>query len=244
MAQKTAANKKIKVESKAQSPEIKAAKKPALTASVYNLIGEKGKEISLPETLVTAKANPRLIAQAIRVYRANLRQGTQSTKTRGDVSGSTRKIYRQKGTGRARHGSQKAPIFVGGGISLGPKPRDFDLQLPVKMRRRVIFAMMSQLAKDGALSVVEGLADTTGKTKEMDALFRKIGVSKKRLLFIIEPNMKKAARGARNLPYLKITTSSSVSSIDLMRNENVIFAKEALEKLMGKVYPSYAGLSR
>src|SRR3989344_1755133 len=131
-------SKKLKVESsklkvkntrkptvkKSSAPKTQKVKKTSgLSADVYNTAGKNVSKVNLPKTNFGAKINDGLMAQAVRVYLANQRMGTASTKTRSEVKGSTRKIWRQKGTGRARHGSKKAPIFVGGGVAFGPRPR-------------------------------------------------------------------------------------------------------------------------
>ena len=107
-----------------------------LTVDVYDTRGKVVEKMHLPKDIFGVDVNQQLIAQAVRVYLANKRQGTVSTKTRGEVTGSTRKIYRQKGTGRARHGSIRAPIFVHGGLVFGPKPRDYSMKFPKKMRKQ------------------------------------------------------------------------------------------------------------
>ena len=204
-----------------------------LSVPVYSLAGEKRKDTPLPQSVTENTAKPSLIAQAIRVYQANLRQGTVSTKTRGEVTGSTRKIYRQKGTGRARHGSIKAPIFVGGGIVFGPQPRDFSLKLPQKMRRLVALTLLGEKARTGGIKMISDLAEVAGKTKEMNQLFRKLGIAGKRLLFVTEVEMAKARLGVRNLPYVSVRTGSEVSAFDFISHEFVVFEPTSLAKFLG-----------
>jgi large subunit ribosomal protein L4 len=136
---------------------VRAARKQAanLTVDMYDAAGKVTGSVSLPEEVFGAKINKRLIAQAVRIYLANQREGSASTKSRGEVQGSTRKIYRQKGTGRARHGGVRAPIFVHGGIAHGPKPRDFSLKMPQKMKRAALFATLSLKAQTNAVRVIE-----------------------------------------------------------------------------------------
>src|SRR6266404_5428662 len=119
-----------------------------VSVAVVGIDGKVSGKVSLPGEMFGEKVNKALLAQAVRVYLANQRQGNASTKTRGEVDGSTAKIYRQKGTGRARHGSKRAPIFVKGGIVFGPKPRDFSLSLPQKMKRKALFSALSAKVKD------------------------------------------------------------------------------------------------
>src|SRR3989344_6029979 len=152
-------NSKLKIETKSSAKDGKVArvrvssaskttKKGSLFAPVYDLKGAKSGTLALPKEVFGTKVNNSLMAQAVRVYLANQRQGNATTKTRGEVQGSSKKIYRQKGTGRARHGSLRAPIFVKGGIVFGPKPRDFSLDLPKKMKRKALFSSLSAKAAD------------------------------------------------------------------------------------------------
>src|SRR3989344_7875158 len=148
---------KTAVEKTVETPVVAKSLAKGLKADVFDLSGKVTTTVTLPEYLFGAKVNRPLMAQAVRVYLANQRAGTQSTKTRGEVDGSTRKIYRQKGTGRARHGGIRAPIFVGGGIAHGPKPHDFSRELPQKMRRAALFSALSGKLKDGEVKIMKNL---------------------------------------------------------------------------------------
>src|SRR3989338_1504391 len=153
-----------------------------LKLSVYDLKGKSVGKINLPKEIFGVKVNDKLMAQAVRVYLANQRQGTVSTKTRGEVKGSSRKIYRQKGTGRARHGSIRAPIFVKGGLVFGPKPRDFGLSLPKKMKKAALFAALSAKLRDGEVKVVQGFEKLPAKTKNVAESLSKMGEYGRRVL--------------------------------------------------------------
>jgi len=162
---KKAVEKKEKVEA-AVSPkgtsfkEAAAAPKAAgLKVEVIDTVGKVVETMELPKELFGAKINSVLMAQAVRVYLANQRLGTASTKTRGEVDGSTRKIYRQKGTGRARHGGIRAPIFVKGGIAHGPKPRDYSLLLSKNMRIAALRSALSAKVKAGEVAVIAGFGN-------------------------------------------------------------------------------------
>ncbi len=119
----------------------------------------------LPEEIFGLEVKPQLLAQAVRVYLANQRQGTQNAKTRAEVERTRKKLYRQKGTGGARHGDRKAPIFVGGGVAFAPKPRDYSLALSKKMRRLALYGALSAQAKAGNLKVIAEMEKTTGKNQ-------------------------------------------------------------------------------
>ena len=178
-----------KVTSKAVKPatpskvqEVKVASKvtsaKSVSAPLFDLAGKSTGTVSLPGELFNIPNSPQLLAQYVRVYLANQRQGTASTKTRSEVTGSTRKIYKQKGTGRARHGANKAPIFVGGGIAFGPRPQDHTLSLTKKQRTKALLMTLSSHLANNSFSVVANMAKATGKTKQMNALFTALNAPK------------------------------------------------------------------
>ncbi|MEK7165527.1 MAG: 50S ribosomal protein L4 [Patescibacteria group bacterium] len=195
--------------------------------AVFSLLGKKDGTVSVSDALMKSKITLQLLGQAVRVYQANTHQGTQSTKTRGEVSGSTRKIYRQKGTGRARHGANKAPIFVGGGIAFGPKPRDFGLLIPKKMRRRALQQIIGEKFRQESVTIVSGFEKATGKTKEVVKLLTQLELQDKKILLVLDPAMKKAAQGARNLNRVTVRMGINLSSLDVISNEHLVLAKEA-----------------
>ncbi len=186
---------------------------------------------TLVDKFITVKVSPRLLAQVIRGYQISQRQGTQSTKTRGEVAGSTRKIYRQKGTGRARHGSNKAPIFVGGGITFGPKPRKFESHIPQKMRQKALLGLLADKIQTKQVSVVSGLKQVSGKTRDMDRLLTKMGVTKNRVLLVIDSSQEKVKKAARNLEFVTIRPVSALSSYDVVRSAHIVLAEEILPAL-------------
>ncbi len=207
----------------------------SLKVDVIGANGAKNGTVSLPTELFGIVPNKSLIAQAIRVYLANQRQGTSSTKTRGQVKGSTRKIYRQKGTGRARHGANTAPIFVGGGIAFGPHPRDYSLKMPKKMKKIAFASILSQKASDGAIKVIEG--EFSGKTKDVSKLLKTMSLTNKtgkaqKVLLVIGQNDKNIARGAHNIGGLSIESSATLSTYPVSISKNIIFVKDAINDLV------------
>lgn len=194
------------------------------------ITGGSGKEVLMPENLFAVKKNKSLEAQAVRVYLANQRAGTSATKTRGDVAGSTRKIYRQKGTGKARHGGIRAPIFVGGGIAFGPHPRDYSLTMPQKMRRLALGSSLSSKLKAGDVVVVEDLLNISGKTKEMAEALEKIE-AKGKVLLVLTEGMPQVKLAARNLSRVMITNPQSLNTYEVLRKQSIVFAKEAIGQL-------------
>lgn len=220
----------IKVSKKVTKPsEVKPA---SLKVSLIGIDGASKGTMTLPSEVFGVKPNKTLIAQAIRVYLANQRQGGASTKTRSEVVGSTRKIYRQKGTGRARHGALKAPIFVGGGVAHGPKPHDFSLKLPKKMKKKALISALSEKAQAGFIKIVDG--EFSGKTKEVALLMKKLELTKKgktdKVLLIIDNN-ENVTRAARNVHGLEVERAASVSTYGVVVSKNVIFLKNAVEEL-------------
>lgn len=205
----------------------------AKTISILGVDGKAKGRMTLPAELFGVKPNKQLVAQAVRVYLANQRTGTASTKTRGEVEGSTRKIYRQKGTGRARHGAIRAPIFVGGGITFGPKPRSFRLSMPKKMKRAALVSALSSKASTGEVFVIDGLEDLTSKTKNFARVFDAMKITG-RTLMVVEKNAQSIIHGARNLEGVEITIAPNLTAYDVLAHKNIVFTKLALSHLWNK----------
>ena len=215
---------------KAIAIEKKASK---IVAEVFDLEGKVVENLALPEDIFGVKLNKTLIAQAIRIYRANQRQGNASTKTRGEVQGSTRKIYRQKGTGRARHGSIRAPIFVHGGIVGGPKPRDFSLHLPQKMKRAALFSALSEKLRNGEIKILQGLDKIEPKTKNFVGVIGKLGMNdkKKKILLVTSTEIANIKRAARNVEGVTMTAARRLNTYDILNSRQLLLMKEAIEEL-------------
>src|SRR3989338_7040764 len=141
-----------------------------MNVPVYSMVGTSSGTLALPKEFFGAKVNKALLTQALRVYISNQKTHPGSTKTRGEVKGSTAKIYRQKGTGRARHGAIRAPIFVGGGITFGPKPRDVRLTLSKKMKKAALLSAFSLKMREKEILGLSGIDKASGKTKEISKL--------------------------------------------------------------------------
>lgn len=222
-----------KVKLAAQKKAVKATPAPVekeLKGSVQlNVLGLDGKvegKVSAPAKLFAAKINKTLLAQSVRVYLANQREGGAATKTRGEVQGSTRKIYRQKGTGRARHGGVRAPVFVGGGITFGPVPHEFTLKFPQKMKRAALASALTDKKEAGDMIVVTGL-NTIDKTKKMAELLSKIGAGNKPLM-VVAKDADQAIRSARNIEGVEIMLANNLNSYIMLAHKKVVFMKEAL----------------
>lgn len=211
-------------------------KRSSLTVDVYDIKGKVVETIGLPKEVFGAKINNQLMAQAVRVYLANQRRGTVSTKTRGEVKGSTRKIYRQKGTGRARHGSIRAPIFVGGGVVFGPKPRDYSLKFPKKMKQASLVSALSGKLKAGEIKVVKGLEKISPKTKVAASILKNLGFNTKNksVLLVLPQKLENIKRAARNIKGVSILLANQLNTYEVLRSKNLLFTKQAVELMSQK----------
>jgi large subunit ribosomal protein L4 len=202
-----------------------------------DLMSQKGKKvgkIDLSEEVFAGEINSKLLAQAIRVYQANRRQGTSSTKSRGEVRGSGRKIWRQKGTGRARHGDRYAPIFVGGGRAHGPQPKDWSFSLPKKMRCQALVSSLR--AKRDKLVVVDRLEFTQPKTKEFRKFLLATLPEEARSVLVVIPELdQNVYLSARNLPNVLVLPVNQINALEVMRVEWLIVLQEALFRLMDRL---------
>lgn len=224
------ATQKSKVEKKTiAKPAVKPVRSTGLSAQVFDTNGKVAGSITLSKVIFDAKVNQPLMAQAVRVYLANQRAGSASTKSRGEVQGSTRKIYKQKGTGRARHGGIRAPIFVHGGIAHGPKPHDFSLTMPKKMKQRALFSALTAKLKNGEIKIVTGLEKLAPKTKNMATVLRKLEFFNTKHILLVVPNDSGAiSRAARNIPCIEIRLGNSLNTYEVLQNNVLLIAKEAL----------------
>lgn len=205
---------------------------PSISVPVCGIDGKPSGTIALPGELFAAKVNDALVAQAVRVYLANQREGGASTKTRGQVEGSTRKIYRQKGTGRARHGGVRAPIFVGGGITFGPTPRDYHLNLPQKMKRAALASALTSAKAEGKVMIVDGLGGLK-KTKAMASALLANGVKRSALL-VVGSDALMTTRVSRNIAGLDILSAQNLHAYAVLSHQTLVFMKEAIAVLKAR----------
>jgi large subunit ribosomal protein L4 len=210
--------------------------------NVYNLKAQTTSKITLPKKAFGEKDNPQLLAQAVRVYLSNQRKARAKTKTRGEVRGSRRKIWRQKGTGRARHGDRYAPIFVGGGIAHGPTGEEnYKKKLPKKMKAKALAVALSAKAEDKEIRVITGLEKIEGKTREMaqflKALIKKEKIEKKppKFLLVLPEKLEKVARAGRNISNLEMVLASNLNTYQVLNNDLLLVSKEAVKKLEERV---------
>jgi len=189
-----------------------------------------GRTASLPEAFFGIEPNDHAIYLAVKQYLANQRQGTHKSKERNEVSGSTRKLLKQKGTGGARHGSIKAPIYVGGGRVFGPRPRDYSFKLNKKVKTLAKASALSYKAKESGISVLEKFNFDKPQTKEYIALLNNLELSGKKTLLVTATSAPNVVLSARNLPKTKVSTIDTLNVYDILHADNIIFVEDSIEK--------------
>jgi large subunit ribosomal protein L4 len=203
------------------------------TLEVRNLKNEVVGEIELDDNVFGVPLNEPLIYDAVKAYMMNQRLGTVSTKTRGEVSGSGRKLWRQKGTGRARIASIRSPLWKGGGATHGPKPRPWETRLPKKMRRKALCSVLSERVREGRLTIVDGLDLETHKTKAFAAVLSGLGHERKTLVVDTTHNVN-LQRAGRNISDLTLS-DGSINVYDVLLHDRLIFSRAAIEALAAKL---------
>lgn len=196
---------------------------------VYNLAGEVIKHIEISDQVFAVPFNEAVVHQALVRQQANARQGTASTKTRSEVAGSSRKLFRQKHTGMARAGGRKSPLRRGGGITFGPKPRSYRQAMPKKMRQLALRCVLSAKAREGELRVLEQLKLDQPKTKEMAQILAALGVDSSALIATSEPETG-VVKSARNLTGIKITPASLLNVVDILSHKILLMTEAAVRK--------------
>ncbi len=197
---------------------------------VHSVSGDMVDEIELDDSVFDVPFREGVVHQAVTCLRANRRQGTAATKTRGEVDRSTRKLYAQKGTGRARRGSLKSPLMRGGGIVFGPHPRSYRQRLPKKMRRLAFTCAVSMKAREGALWAVDGLGFEAPRTRDVAALLAAAGAASS-VLIVVPESQPVLALSARNVRGATVRQCSVVSTLDVMSSDKLIVTVPALRKM-------------
>ncbi|MDP3879667.1 MAG: 50S ribosomal protein L4 [Dehalococcoidales bacterium] len=197
---------------------------------VYSVTGEEVKQIEISESVFGVPFNQGVVHQVMVGQRANARQGTVSTRTRGEVTGSTRKLYRQKGTGNARAGSIKSPLRRGGGIVFGPKPRSYRQALPKRMRRLALRCVLSAKVRDQELKIVEALEFEQPKTREMAQVLAALGVTSSSLIVTGAPE-ENVIKSARNLPGVKTMPASLLNVVDILSRKMLLITVSAVRRV-------------
>lgn len=200
------------------------------TVKVRNLKNKEVGEVQLSDAVFDVPFNEPLIHAAVRNFMANGRQGTSATKTRGDVSGAGRKLWKQKGTGRARIASLRSPLWKGGGNAHGPQPRDWSYNMPKKMRRGALRSALSERVREGNVIVIEGWSLDKPKTKEFVSSLTDLGLEGKTLIVDSFDNQN-LVLAARNLRRAKVVNSSGLNIYDLLYHEKLVLSQAAIEEL-------------
>ena len=198
-------------------------------AELYNSENVKTGEITLNDAIFASEANDSLVYESVKAQLANMRQGTAKAKNRSEVSGSGRKLWKQKGTGRARIGSIRSPIWKGGGSVFGPVPRDYSYSIPKKARRKALICALSEKAREGKIKVIEDLKFKEIKTSNFAALVLKLGLDN--ALFVIHGADRNLELSARNVQGFKLVKSDGLNIFDVMRHRNIVLTKSAAEKI-------------
>lgn len=203
-----------------------------MEVKVYSRDGNiVGKE-ELPPSLFGQRVNDILISEVIRAYRANARQGTVSTKKRGEVSGGGRKPWRQKHTGRARAGSIRSPIWRGGGVVFGPKPRDYTINILKKKRRLALLSSLSLMAEKGKVLVVDEIVMDSPNTKRFYSILTNLGIKDgTKVLFTLDTTDENLYKSGRNIPGVSFTTSYNLNGLMVLSTDVVIFSLKGLGAL-------------
>ncbi|MGI5852048.1 MAG: 50S ribosomal protein L4 [Caldicoprobacterales bacterium] len=198
--------------------------------AVYNIEGASVGEIELDENIFGIEINKALLHQVVRMQLNNKRQGTQSVQTRAEVRGGGAKPWRQKGTGRARHGSTRSPIWVGGGVTFAPKPRDYSFRIPKKMRRLALKSALSSKVENSQIMVLEELKLEQPKTKEMVKVLKNLNVDGKALVVLPEKD-ETVARASGNIQGVKLASVNTLNVLDILNYDKFIITKEAAQKV-------------
>jgi len=198
---------------------------------VYSKEGEKIDNLQLDDKKFGGPIRKKLLRDAVIMYEANKRQGTASTKTKGEVAGGGRKPWVQKHTGRARAGSIRSPLWKGGGVSHGPKPRDYSFAIPKKARKLALYTALSAKARDNELVVIDDLNFDIPKTKQMVGILKALNIDNSSCLIVVPRINDTVWKSARNIPSVKVMTSTELNAYEVLRPKKVLLTKEALSSI-------------
>ncbi|MBU8921085.1 MAG: 50S ribosomal protein L4 [Bacteroidales bacterium] len=202
-----------------------------MNANLYDFKGDLKGKIDLPESLFGGKVNRPVLYDAVRMYLANRRSGTAKTKQRSEVSYSTVKPYRQKGTGRARAGMRSSPIWRGGGVVFGPHPRDYRFSIPRKVKRLALKSALADKGQEESVSVVEGVSVDAPRTKVFAEFFKASGLSGKKVLFVTDSFDDNILKSMRNIKGVSFMVSRNMNAYEILHADVLLFTKEALAGL-------------
>jgi len=225
-------SKRIASKKSAQPNPEKSTQKVKVNTNVpiFDINGRKQGLINLPKEIFGQEPNKLLLAQAVRVYLANMSTHKASTKTRAEVRGGGTKPWRQKGTGRARAGSIRSPLWVGGGVVFGPKPKEATLSLPKKMKRKALICALSSKSNEGSIKVISNFEKLEPKTKLAKNLLDKLEMSGT-ILVVLEDSKPNVKLAARNIPNVSVDIVSNLNAYEVIVHKNLLFSRGAIEKM-------------
>lgn len=232
-AKRKRAKDKVRVQGSGVRKKIASAKEAGpkeFSITVYNAKGKEVDKFSFDKKIFTGSVNKGVLYQAVRMYNANRRQGNSSTKTRGDVSGGGKKPWRQKGTGRARAGSTRSPLWRHGGIVFGPHPRDYHYDIPRKVKRLALLSSINSKLNDNRIIGMDAVRVEEPKTGKFKAILEALKL-KGRSLFVVEGADDNVIRASRNLQEVTIKNYKDFNTMDVLTCDNMVMSKVALEKL-------------
>lgn len=199
--------------------------------AVYNIAGQQTGEIELNDTVFGVEVNEAVVHQALVMQLASQRQGNAATKTRGMVRGGGRKPWKQKGTGRARAGTIRSPLWVGGGTVFGPQPRSYSFRMPRKARRLAIKSALSAKVQNGELVVLEGIQYDQPKTKQVVELLKNFGLEERKALLITKEADENVEKSSRNVPGVKALAASGLNVFDLLHHDKLLITRDAVARI-------------
>jgi large subunit ribosomal protein L4 len=203
-----------------------------MQVEVLNISGKKaGKKVDLNDAIFAAEPNDHCIYLDVKQYMANQRQGTHKSKERAEIARTTKKLKRQKGTGGARAGSMKSPLFIGGGRVFGPRPRDYSFKLNKKVKSLARISALSYKAKDNAITVLEDFSFEAPKTKNFVDLMKNLNLADKKTLLVLGDTNKNVYLSSRNLQGAKVVKASDLNTYDILNAENLILAESSVKVL-------------
>ena len=207
-----------------------------MEVAVVNIQGkETGRKVTLSEAVFGIEPNNHVIYLDVKRYLANQRQGTHKAKERNEVAGSTRKIKKQKGTGTARAGSVKSPVFVGGGRIFGPRPKDYTQKLNKNVKRLARRSALSVKAQDKAIVVLEDFTFEAPKTKDFTAIVKSLGLEGKKSLFVLADTNKNVYLSSRNIPSVNTVTASELNTYDIANAKTVVLLESSVEVIQSNL---------
>lgn len=204
-------------------------------ADVLDIEGAKVGEVEIKDEVWNVEVKPYLIHDVVVMQLANRRRGTSSTKTRSDVSGGSKKPYRQKGTGRARAGSSTSPLWPGGGVVFGPHPRDHRISVPKKVRKNALRSALSQRYQEANVKFLDKLALDAISTKGFNGIVKVLNLTKP--LFVVDGKDEIVEKSARNIPYVKILRAEGLNVYDIIRHDQFVVTLDALKRIEEALVP-------